>query len=81
MKLGVKFFARARDAAGLERAELDLPEPATVAQLRFCLGQQFPNLAPLLPSLLIAVGNNYADDTTLLSADAEVACFPPVSGG
>jgi molybdopterin converting factor subunit 1 len=81
MKLDVRLFARARDAAGCERVTVELPAGARVADLRTALAAQSPNLRALVPCLLVAVGTDYADDRALLSPQAEVSCFPPVSGG
>lgn len=81
MKLSVKLFARARDLAGTSTVELDLPDSCRVAQMKQTLAARCPNLQPLLPNLLIAVGNDYANDDTPLKSNSEVACFPPVSGG
>jgi molybdopterin converting factor subunit 1 len=81
MKIKVQLFARARDLAGAASVELDVPEPARVADLKRSLSSRFPQVTPLVPSLLVAVGTCYADDQTQLRRDDEVACFPPVSGG
>lgn len=81
MKLRVKLFARARDAVGADQVELELPDSARIADLRMLLAEKFPAMRPLGSSLLVAVGTDYADDEMPLSPDAEVACFPPVSGG
>lgn len=81
MKLTVKLFARARDLAGAESVQIYVPESARVNDLRTALTERFPNLRPLIPSLLIAVGTEYADDQTPITPESEVACFPPVSGG
>jgi sulfur-carrier protein len=81
MRVEVRLFARARDAAGAERVTVELPAQARVSNLRSALAASFPNLAPLAPSLLVAVGTNYADDDLLLDSRSEIACFPPVSGG
>ena len=81
MILDLKLFARARDIAGNDSVQIDVPDDANVADLRQELGQQFPQLQGLLPNLLFAVGTDYADDATLIAPDTEVACFPPVSGG
>lgn len=81
MKLHVKLFARARDLAGTGCAELDLADAATVADLRRELSEQYPELRPLVPNLLVAVGMNYVADSEPLQSGAEIACFPPVSGG
>ena len=81
MKVEVRLFARAKDAAGAERVTVELPPSARVGDLRAALAAEFPRLAPLAPSLLVAVGNDYAADQSVLGEQSEIACFPPVSGG
>jgi len=79
--VNVKLFARARDLVGTEQVELELPAGARVGDVRTKLCERFPELSPLSNHLLIAMGNNYADDDTPLDPAQELACFPPVSGG
>jgi len=81
MKLDVKLFARAKEIAGVGCVEIDVPDSANVADLRIALTQRFPHMTTLVPNLLVALGTEYADDTTPLDPAADVACFPPVSGG
>ncbi len=81
MNLSVKLFARAKDVAGSDVVQVELPDGSTVATLRESLVSQYPGLEPMAASLLIAVGNDYADDSVVLDGSTEVACFPPVSGG
>ncbi|GAB4157488.1 MAG: hypothetical protein Tsb009_34580 [Planctomycetaceae bacterium] len=81
MKVNVKLFARAKDLANSDSVELELPESACVADLRQALKQAVPEIAPLASSLLIAIGNDYANDSTVLDPSKPLACFPPVSGG
>ncbi|HWL08527.1 MAG TPA: MoaD/ThiS family protein [Planctomicrobium sp.] len=81
MTVNVHFFALARDLAGNDTLSIDLPEDATVADLRTALADQVPKLKPILPQLFIALGENCVDDLTPLYSGASVACFPPVSGG
>ena len=73
------FFARARDLAGTDRARLEAP--ATVGALRRVLLERYPALAPIAPHLLIAVNQAYAQDSASIPDGAEIAVFPPVSGG
>ena len=81
MKVEVRLFARARDAAGAERVTVELPASARVGRFACRTGRTiYPNLPPG-PSLLVAVGNDYAGDEAVLGEDSEIACFPPVSGG
>ncbi len=79
--LAVKLFARARDLAGSPIVELPWSDGETVAALKQRLTEQYPDLKPLAPRLLVAVNNNYADDDCVVKTTDEVACFPPVSGG
>ena len=81
MKVRVRLFAVARQAAERDSVELDLPEGATMGQLRRELGSQVPGLSGLLDRMMFALGTRYAGDETLLPPGADVACIPPVSGG
>jgi molybdopterin converting factor subunit 1 len=81
MKISVKLFAAAKQRAGSEAVEVELPPSATVAQLRSALAEQHPSLASLLPHARFAINSNYATDQSPLPATAEVAIIPPVSGG
>ena len=77
----VLLFARARELAGAEAIEVNLPPNATVADLRTSLAKQCERIANLVARSAIAVNNEYASDTMPLPAAAEVALVPPVSGG
>ena len=81
MQLQVKLFARARDLAGSSIVSVELPTAATVAHLRTALHEQHSALRPIVPHLLVAIGTDYATDSTVIAEDAAVSCFPPVSGG
>jgi molybdopterin converting factor subunit 1 len=81
MKIRVQLFAAARDAAGEDVVELEVPSAATVGDLRRALGDFNAALKPLAANLMFAVDADYADDRTVLRPDADVAAIPPVSGG
>jgi molybdopterin converting factor subunit 1 len=81
MKLAVQLFARARDLAGAGQITVELPAQATVRDLRKQLGKTCPALDSLLPHCALAVDNEYAGDSAVLSSTSEVALLPPVSGG
>ena len=81
MTVRVRLFARARDLAGREALDLELPAGATVAALRRELAAACPRLEAILPRCALAVNDEFADDRTPLPARAEVALLPPVSGG
>jgi sulfur-carrier protein len=81
MQINVKLFAAARELAGGESIEIELPGEATVAELRQSLMERLPPARELLARSLFAIDCDYATDGTRLKPNAEVACIPPVSGG
>jgi molybdopterin converting factor subunit 1 len=81
MILHVRLFARARDLAGSATLRVELPEGATVADLRCRFASDHPALAGLLQRCAIAVDGDFAEDTRILVENAEIAVLPPVSGG
>ncbi len=81
MQVTVRLFALAKQSVGRAEVDLQLPEGATVADLKRVLAGSYPALAPLLPTLMIAVDAEYAQDDRRLAAGSEIAAIPPVSGG
>ena len=81
MKVRVRLFAVAKQVAGRDSVELDLPEGATIAQLREQLGLRVPPLSGIVAQMMFAVDVQYANDQTRIPPGADVACIPPVSGG
>ena len=81
MRVHVRLFARARDLASVEAFALELPDRATVGELRRRIAADYPALAGLLARSALAVDNDFAEDSHVLSANAEIALLPPVSGG
>jgi molybdopterin converting factor subunit 1 len=81
MTCTVRLFARARDLAGAAAVAVELPDGATVGDLRRRLTQTRPELAGLLDSSALAVNDEFAGDELPVPAGAEIALLPPVSGG
>lgn len=77
----ILFFATLRDRTGARQIEMELPHGATVADLRSEISKRYPQAAPAIGSALVAVNREYAFDEDPLPGAAEVAVFPPVSGG
>ncbi|MBL7851348.1 MAG: MoaD/ThiS family protein [Cyclobacteriaceae bacterium] len=78
MKVRVFAYGIVRDIAG-KSFELEVPGK-TVGALRQALLNTYPSLGNL-PSLLVAVNQEYADDSQPVKPDDEVVLIPPVSGG
>jgi molybdopterin converting factor subunit 1 len=77
----VRLFAILKERAGVDRVEVDLAEPATVADAIAALAQ-LPGLSALAKGgARMAVNREYATDDVLLKPSDELALIPPVSGG
>jgi molybdopterin converting factor small subunit len=81
MILHVRLFARARDLAGADTIRVELADGGTVSDLRRRLAADCPALAGLLERSALAVDSEFAADSLVLPANAEIALLPPVSGG
>ena len=77
----VRLFAAARDRAGSDSVNVELPAGATIGDLRSVLGVSVPTLHAVSRHLLFAVGTEYATDASAVPESDEVVAFPPVSGG
>ncbi len=79
--VNVLFFGAARDAAGRNEIELELPAASTLAAAFKRLLEFFPDLNRFGRSLLFAINQEYATPDRVLADGDELAIFPPVSGG
>lgn len=80
-KIKVFLFATFKDRVGKNMVEVELPADIQVSEFKKIVKDQFPVLAEGISSMLVAVNKEFAFDDDTIPADAEVALFPPVSGG
>ncbi len=81
MRIRLLFFATLRDKLGQKSLELEVPEGMRVGELKALLAERYPALQEALRSVLVSIDREFAFDETPLREGAEVAFFPPVSGG
>lgn len=85
MKVTIVYFAALREALGLAREEVHLPgDVARAGELRAWLGGRNAAWGEALGqgrNVQVAVDQVLADPATPLRDGAEVAFFPPVTGG
>jgi molybdopterin synthase catalytic subunit len=74
MEVTVRLFAGLRQRAGSDHVSVELPEPATVADLLAAL-----DLPPR--SCVVALNREYVPGDRAITAQDEIALIPPVSGG
>ncbi len=83
MKLTVRYFASIREALGSTET-IDVPANATVGSVRDALiarGGVYASALARNRALRSALNHQMCGDEVLVPADAEVAFFPPVTGG
>jgi molybdopterin converting factor subunit 1 len=81
MKVSLLLFAGLRDAVGDRNLCFDVAEGSTVADLKRQLGAAYPNIEPMLETVVCAIDDDYVGFETVIREGAEVALIPPVSGG
>ena len=81
MKITVRLFAVARDLAGSKAVEVEVDENATISDLRAALIRAVPTLSDIADHMMFSVNSEYAGDHTTITADSDIGCIPPVSGG
>ena len=80
-RIKLLFFATIRDRAGTKSMELEIPDNLTVRGLKDKIAEEYPNLRESMKSVLITIDREYAFDDAVIPPNAEMAMFPPVSGG
>lgn len=81
MIVQVKLFAVVRELVGSDDLAVELPDSATVEDLKTKLLELHPALDSVLNHVMFAVDSEYADPDHPLHEAGEVAIIPPVSGG
>ena len=81
MRIKVLFFATLRERAGAKTVEVEIPANATVRRLKDQVAHDFPDLHQSLETALVSINHEFAFDDALIPINAEIALFPPVSGG
>ncbi len=81
MKISVMLFASLRDAAGTNRAELEVPAQSTPRQIAELLAERHAGLRPHLKTIAYAIDGEFVAAETKLTEAKELALLPPVSGG
>jgi molybdopterin converting factor subunit 1 len=80
-QIKILFFATLRERAGEKSIEMEIPPDTTVQGLKDLLVERYPGLRETMDTVVVSVNREFAFDEALLPEGAEVALFPPVSGG
>ncbi len=80
-RITVLFFATLRDKAGTKSIALDVAPGATVRAVKDAVIGHFPAVEETINHCLASVNHEFSEDAAEIPPAAEVAFFPPVSGG
>jgi molybdopterin converting factor subunit 1 len=81
IKVKVLFFASLRDFTGQKAVSMSISPGATISELIDRLIESFPKLNSVRETMVPAINRSYVDDDQPIPDGAEIALFPPVSGG
>jgi len=80
-QITVLFFATLRDKAGMRMLKLEVGTDITLEKLKLIIVDSYPALKGLLEHSLASINHEYRFDDDRIPDGAEIAFFPPVSGG
>ena len=81
MKIKVIFFATLREYAGARTVEMEIPVNTSVTDLRKLVIDKYPQMRLSKNAIIASINREFASDEQIIPPDAEIALFPPVSGG
>jgi molybdopterin converting factor subunit 1 len=75
------YFATIREIIGKKGETIRIPAEYTVGDVKNLIREKYPQTNPYLVSVIVAVNKEYKSDDEEIPDSAEIALFPPVSGG
>lgn len=80
-RVKVLFFAGLKSKAGKDAISIELDDAASVYDLRRLIAESIPEITADVMKSVVAVNREFAGDDETVPENAEIAIFPPVSGG
>jgi len=77
----ILFFANLKDITGERKIMKDILPEITIAELKKQLIQDYPGLGMYMPAVIVSINHEFAGNDANIPNEAEIAIFPPVSGG
>ncbi|PKN84007.1 MAG: hypothetical protein CVU46_15435 [Chloroflexi bacterium HGW-Chloroflexi-8] len=81
MKINILFFAKLKELVATNKIEIEVESGISVKELRKFISIRYPAITEVLPNVIVSINQQFAFDEELVPDRAEVAFFPPVSGG
>ncbi|XVE99290.1 hypothetical protein REPUB_Repub03eG0185800 [Reevesia pubescens] len=81
VEIKVLFFAKARDITGLTELLLEVSSGATTQDCLNKLVAKFPNLEQIRGCIVLALNEEYTNESAVVKDKDQLAIVPPISGG
>jgi len=81
MKVNVQLFSPLKEFSGASLVALELPEPATAAEMLDLLAARYPAMLPFLRNAQVIINNDMVGRLQLLQDGDEVQLRVPMFGG
>ena len=77
----VLFFATLRDKTGTREIRIEFPTGTTISEIKRMVLEKYPSISQIMDTMIVALNHEFAFDEDVVPNEAEIAMFPPVSGG
>ncbi len=81
MHVKVKLYFQLKEKAGSGEIEMELPEKASILNLKQELKSRYPQLNAHLKNVLVLMNQKIVLDDDLIKENAEISFLPPIGGG
>jgi molybdopterin converting factor subunit 1 len=81
IEVTILFFATLRDLTNETKVLKAIPDTFTIKELKDLLVIEYPRLDVIIGMVIVALNHEYAFNQDRIPEGAEIALFPPVSGG
>lgn len=77
----ILFFATLRDRTGVREISIEFPQGARITDIKKTVLEKYPAIGQLMETMIVALNHQFAFNEDVVPNEAEIAMFPPVSGG
>jgi molybdopterin converting factor subunit 1 len=77
----ILFFATLRDRTGVREVTIEFPRGAHISDIKKIVLENYPAIERIMDTLIVALNHEFAFDEDIVPNEADIAMFPPVSGG